>query len=82
VENDTSDAAVDASTAVQQITQLPQPKPTSDDTPGPKPPFGSRGFAAAQHLESSHPRHVPLGVSFWRRHFGKVDASPSAFELP
>jgi hypothetical protein len=50
--------------------------------PGPKPPFGSRGFAAAQHLESSHPRHVPLGVSFWRRHFGKVDASPSAFELP
>jgi hypothetical protein len=32
VENDTSDAAVDASTAAQQITQLPQPKPTSDDT--------------------------------------------------
>jgi hypothetical protein len=54
VENDTSDAAVDASTAAQQITQLPQPKPTSDDTPGPNLPFEHGIDLANAALRSGH----------------------------
>ena len=49
---------------------------------GPRVGTRSKVYFAEGHLESSHPRYAPLGVSFWRRHFGKVDASLSALEQP